>query len=382
MFSIGRRCPALRSGPRLYRSPTSTRHARFSQTARNGGDNSNSSHEGRKPTGSYTRVLAIFALGVPIGWGVHTLNDTRSGPSNSAKPTDFVKYALAAKEDISSTCSIFTLKPAQGSAIDTAQLYDQPAITSVQFKQPQLQIARSYTVLPPHEGQAPDELRFLIRKEQNGEVSGYLHRLALGSTVELRGPSVDYLLPESVTDVVFLAGGTGIAPALQVGEKLGKAGMMHILWANRRREDCLGGMSDSKAPSASSSWSLFSWWSSPTTHAAVADTVTNANQSHAIVGQVESIKRRHTSGLDSKTALLVDYYVDEEGTFIRPTDVTKLLDTAVQDPGKRLILVSGPEGFVNYWTGPKQWVGGREVQGPLGGALATFDLHGWQVVKL
>ncbi|TKA67290.1 hypothetical protein B0A55_09233 [Friedmanniomyces simplex] len=324
--------------------------------ARRYGDN-NSSHEGRKPTGSYTRVLAIFALGVPIGWGVHTLNDIRNGPSNSAKPTDFVKYALAAKEDISSTCSIFTLKPAQGSAMDTAQLYDQPAITSVQFKQPQLQIARSYTVLPPDEGQGPEELRFLIRKEQNGEVSGYLHRLALGSTIELRGPSVDYVLPGSAIEVVFLAGGTGIAPALQVAEKLEEAGTMHILWANRRREDCLGAIVDTGNQAASPG-------------------------KHAIVDQMESIKRRHTSGPDSKTALLVDYYVDEESTFMRPADVAKLLGTAAQDSGKRLILVSGPEGFVNYWAGPKQWVGGREVQGPLGGALATLDLHGWQVVKL
>jgi hypothetical protein len=34
------------------------------------------------------------------------------------------------------------------------------AIQSVLFKQPQLQIARAYTLLPAEPGQADDELRF------------------------------------------------------------------------------------------------------------------------------------------------------------------------------------------------------------------------------
>ncbi|KAK0906663.1 hypothetical protein LTR57_017673 [Friedmanniomyces endolithicus] len=389
MLSLARRYPALRSGLRLQVPSNSSRCVRFSQTARAYEKDNNSSHEGaRKPTGSYTGVLSIFVLSAAIGWGVHAFNDSRksspNGSSKPADPADFVTYTLAKRENISSTLSIFTLKPAQGFAIDPEQLYGPRAITSVQFKQPQLQIARSYTVLPRIAYQPPEELRFLIRKEEKGEVSGYLHRLAIGSKIELRGPSVEYVLPEGVTEVVFLAGGTGIAPALQVAEKVGKDGITHILWANRKREDCLCGKSDARSASTSLSWGSVPWDKRPTTPAIDLNAieVCSRNVSHDIVDQLESMKSRKSTQSDSKKTLLVEYYVDEWGTFIRSADVAKLLEIAPRKPGTRLILVSGPEGFVSHWAGPKEWSGGREMQGPLGGALATLDLHGWQVVKL
>ncbi|KAK0364694.1 hypothetical protein LTR02_015723 [Friedmanniomyces endolithicus] len=388
MLSTTRRYPALRSRLRLQVSPNSTRRIRFSRTARAYEKDTSSHEDARKPTGSYTGVLSIFALSAAIGWGVHAFNDTRkSSPNDSLKradPADFVKYTLAKRENISSTLSMFTLKPAQGLAIDAEQLYDPRAITSVQFKQPQLQIARSYTVLPRIAGQPPEDPRFLIRKEEKGEVSGYLHRLAIGSQIELRGPSVEYVLPEGVTDVVFLAGGTGIAPALQVAEEVGKDGIMHILWANRKREDCRGGKSDARSASASLSWGALPWVSRPMTPMTSLDGMEACTQNvhHDIVNQLESMKSRESTEFDSKKTLLVEYYVDEWGSFIRSADVAKLLETAPRKEGARLILVSGPEGFVSHWAGPKEWSGGREVQGPLGGALATLDLHGWQVVKL
>ena len=46
------------------------------------------------------------------------------------------------------------------------------------------------------------------------------------------------------------------------------------------------------------------------------------------------------------------------------------------------MFVSGPEGFVNAWAGPKEWRDGRELQGPLGGVLAKLDLKDWEIVKL
>ncbi|KAK5710107.1 hypothetical protein LTR17_019169 [Elasticomyces elasticus] len=382
MFSTARRCLASPSALRLCRT-TAPRAAYLSRTSHY--RNTNSGHEDRKKReqGSYTRVLAVFALSIPLGWGLHYLSDSRDGSSQIAKSTDFVRYALAGKEDISSTCSIFTLRPAHGSRIDTTVLYDPRAITSVQFKQPQLQIARSYTVLPPVEGQASDELRFLIRKEQRGEVSGYLHRLALGAGIEVRGPSVDYVLPEGVEDVIFLAGGTGIAPALQIADKI-LHGTTHILWANRKREDCLGGASDTPAPHSSSSWSLLTWWNRPTTAVANASSSpkTVDTSDHAVVQQIEGLKTRRDTGSLAQGGLTIDYYVDEEGTFIHPAALLKLLHAPSPHQGKRLILISGPDGFVNYWAGPKQWAGGREVQGPLGGALGAVDLKGWDVVKL
>ncbi|KAK3115504.1 hypothetical protein LTR53_005080 [Teratosphaeriaceae sp. CCFEE 6253] len=334
----------------------------------------------KKLGGRYTRVLAFFALGIPVGWAIRDLNRDEG----AARPTDFVQYTLTGREPISSTCSIFTFKPASSSAIDIDQLHAAHAITSVQFKQPQLQIARSYTVLPPMEGQAPDELRFLIRKEQRGEVSGYLHRLPTGAAVEMRGPNVEYTLPQNVTEVVFLAGGTGIAPALQVANALAGHGRVRILWANRKREDCVGGSSDTQAAAAAGS-SLFSWWSTSTTKPMPEPNLPDKlldTGAHPVVKQIDDMKRRPSSVAHG--GLLVDYFVDEEGSLVRPTDVTRSLESVstTQQTGARLLLVSGPEGFVNYWAGPKEWIGGREQQGPLGGALAILDLHGCQVIKL
>ncbi|KAI7109207.1 hypothetical protein KC352_g36485, partial [Hortaea werneckii] len=183
--------------------------------------------QAQRASGSYTSVFATLALSAAIGWAFHEYSG--DGKGTTSKPGEFVRYTLVGKEEVSSTCSIFTLKPAAGTSIDTAELYDKRAISSVQFKQPQLQIARAYTILPPIEGQEPQELRFLIRKERNGEVSGYLHRLQLGAEIEVRGPSVDYVLPEKIGKVMFLAGGTGIAPAIQIASEVDDGVDVHIL---------------------------------------------------------------------------------------------------------------------------------------------------------
>ncbi|KAI5806623.1 hypothetical protein DFH27DRAFT_608767 [Peziza echinospora] len=140
---------------------------------------------------------------------------------------------------------------------------------SVEVKQPMLQIARRYTPLPPLES-GPDvssgrsdhhnELRFFIKREPEGEVSRWLFLLDIGTTVWFRGPGWEWVFPSwlrgvsgagtgagngdmpgqlkpvdgnsgtadndgekgsgagggGARSIVFLAGGTGIAPALQL----------------------------------------------------------------------------------------------------------------------------------------------------------------------
>ncbi|KAK4580257.1 hypothetical protein LTR86_000460 [Recurvomyces mirabilis] len=361
-----------------YISPPRYQQCRKDSTNTTSRSRDHDEQKRQKPGGSYSKVLGLFALGLPLGWAVRS---TGGDDGQLAKPMEFVKYKLVGKEEVSSTCAIFTLRPSGGAKIDHGQLHETRALPSVQFKQPQLQIARSYTVLPPTKDQSPDDLRFLIRKERNGEVSGYLHRLPLESEIEVRGPSVDYILPEDVGEVVFLAGGTGIAPAMQVAYRLAGKASIHILWASRQREDSLGGVSDTKAQkSLGFGSSLFSW------RAARADpteasmgTVAGIN---AIVKQMQDLKHAPGSQLSPSTSLLVDYFVDEEDTFIQAANVAKIIKSERASVGSRLILVSGPEGFVKHWAGQKEWVGGKEVQGPLGGVLATLDYGDWQVVKL
>ncbi|MCJ1472798.1 mitochondrial peripheral inner membrane protein [Lambiella insularis] len=293
---------------------------------------------------------------------------------------------------MSSTSSIFTFipisKPAGNDIHDAAW---REGVWSVQIRQPQLQIARAYTPLPPIAGIGDDSissaLRFLIRQDPNGEVSGYLHKLPQGAIIDLRGPHIEYNVPADVYEVLFLAGGTGIAPALQVAHALyhmRKEAVvdpkMHILLANRRREDCAGGISDTQ--SKASSW-LGAWISTDTSRpvSSASSVVSKDMVFSPLVQYLEQLKLKQGGQLS------VDYFVDEERTFINQEILRRQLQSnsdpaAPQSKGKRLILVSGPDGFVEYLAGPKVWQNGKELQGPLGGLLGQMKISGWEVWKL
>jgi hypothetical protein len=86
----------------------------------------------------------------------------------------------------------------------------------------------------------------------------------------------------------------------------------------------------------------------------------------------------------------VEYFVDEEKSFIRPGHVLGHIQHNLRhshlaqgdEGGQKLILVSGPDGFIEHWAGKKIWIRGHEAQGPLGGVLGQLDLKGWKVWKL
>lgn len=334
--------------------------------------------DGQRPLRSSIRPFTVLFLCIPIGYGINwALKQHNAAGQVSAD--GFVKYVLASKEAVSSTCSIFSLIPSTPDvALDTTSPDLARSITSVLFKQPQLQIARSYTLLPQVEGQDDDELRFLIKREQKGEVSGYLHRLPLDAEVEVRGVSAEYVVPEDVKRVVFLAGGTGIAPAMQIADILKSEADVHVLWANRKREDCQGGLSNTPSHASSWLWRSLSWmWSDTSAIVGVVQPSEGQERSHQIVHELNQTKH----GINvSDRKLLVDYFVDEEGTFIKPNDVSRFLHDPEQ--GRKLLVVSGPEGFINYWAGPKQWLNGHEVQGPVAGILGGMNTTGWEIVKL
>jgi len=337
--------------------------------------------EQRQSKTTSIRPFTVLALFIPLGYAVSWVTGGRTENTASASEDGFVKYTLAIKEDVSATSAIFTLTPMTTSSTLASGPGLERAIRSVQIKQPQLQIARNYTILPSP-GSSTEELRFLIRRERKGEVSGYLHRLPLGSKIELRGPVMDYVWPDGVDEVVFLAGGTGIVPALQVAEGLAGQAHVHILCANRSRQDCAGGFSDTPSPKGWFSWLVRSGDN-------LDSKSETTNESSPIVSIVKTLKHLPNSASTTPDTpkLRVDYFVDEENIFIQPDQVRQLLLSAQpanagKVTGKRLLLISGPEGFINYWAGPKQWMNGREIQGPLGGVLSTFSLAGWEVVKL
>lgn len=259
----------------------------------------------------------------------------------------------------------------------------------MQIKQPQLQIARSYTPLPPSDDSDDNDLRFLIRRDPHGEVSGYLHKLPLDATLDLRGPQIEYEIPEGVEEVLFLAGGTGIAPALQLVRTLlehessvkGKHPRVQVLWANRKCEDAL----DLPAQKPQVRESRRSWLTGSVPAVEMEISTNELNGTCELTKQIRMLKVELQDRFDLK------YFVDEEKSFIDEGVLGKCIKSSVESESKstgndgqrrRLIVISGPEGFVNYLAGPKKWSGGKEGQGPLGGLIRGLHLEGWDVQKL
>ncbi|EMD59321.1 hypothetical protein COCSADRAFT_41188 [Bipolaris sorokiniana ND90Pr] len=324
-----------------------------------------------------------------LGGAAYRLAKPADASDATLNPHTFTPYTLVSKEPVSSTSAIFTLRNSNGvSDTESIKEVSKRSVWSVQIKQPQLQIARAYTPLPRTTDSTKtgdDDLggmRLLIRQETGGEVSTYLHRLPEQSTIELRGPNTELKLPRDIIEVIFLAGGTGIAPAMQVAQALGRrtGSKMHILWANRKREECVGGVSNDSGQDQYGQ-DRIGWWKSlfgsPVQEPLVEPP--SATEKGAIVTELDTLKKRSEA---ATKGLTVNYYVDEEKTFIQPGEVEQKIRRRREEAGSRLIIVSGPDGFIEYWAGRKLWANGTEIQGPLGGQLSRMDLGEWRVVKL
>ncbi|KAL9046159.1 MAG: hypothetical protein Q9214_000934 [Letrouitia sp. 1 TL-2023] len=325
-------------------------------------------------------TFGIFVL-VSTAW-------RNSGKETSLNPEEFSKFTLTSKMPVSSTSSIFTISSPSSLQHKTAAAETfTKAIWSVQVKQPNLTIARFYTPLPPFLTNHPPissipslELNFLIRNDPFGELSRYLHGLEPGTSVEIRGPYEEYHLDEDLDEVLFLAGGTGIAPALQLAYTLfnrreqAEMPKMHVLWANRHVEDCRGTELDKENTSIASK--LFKVFTSDTPP----ESDIPVEKQSIIVKELKALEAQY-NGLFSFSC-----YADERQKFI--TD--KVLQSRVADPSqrsasfddrqnKKIIMISGPDGFISHYAGPKTPAGG---QGLLGGVLGRIDINGWIVWKL
>lgn len=333
-----------------------------------------------------------FGLGVLVGGAAYLLYKVYSDKQSRDA---FVPYKLVGKEPVSSTASIFVLEPQETSQdLDKYRDAWQKGIWNVHFKQPQLQIVRAYTPLPsPDTGSEKDtsRLRFLIRNDRYGEVSSYIHRLPVGSQIELRGPNLEYEISPHVKQIVFFAGGTGIAPALQVAHALfgskeyGKDRKLHILWSNRKREDCVGGRSD-YAPAEPLAMQTkitgILHASHPTPE------VISSDNPGGVVKELELLKERYPGQVTA------EYFVNEENTWIDKDAVFKALSRfddkdfslgSSSPQEQRQILISGPSGFISYLAGPKEWRGGKEQQGGVSKILAhaiSMNPHNVKVWKI
>ncbi|CAK7224410.1 mitochondrial peripheral inner membrane protein [Sporothrix curviconia] len=396
----------------------------------------------------------------------------------------FVPFKIVAREDVSPNAFVLTVRlasktdpdkePSKASRKLTRQRMDEAwrhGLWSVEVKQPQLQIARDYTPLPEVDGTYADgdgdgdgdtHMRLFVRVVPGGEVSRYLSRLAVGSRIGLRGPrrSFDVVarlgesgkktnghsqqselsefrddsapVPDPETEepkkMVVLAGGTGVATALQAADAALRAlptVSVTVLWANRLPYDGAGLKAEANLGANNTN-----------------------NTRNPIVRDIRALQARY--GADR---LQVQSFVDAENTRITEADVRKaigakepetswfrpwrkepqrltstmpteevdrwaevhrenaacayhsysLLVRRSSDPwrnpnsptpacscreAKDLILVSGPEGFIEAWAGPKTWMSGKERQGTVDGILRRMAVQDpqtfskWQVLKL
>lgn len=370
-------------------SPLSTRGKFVSRSWNRHASSSSSSVSSESTPPKQQLWVKLAVVGVAAaGIGAYIRKSQQDGPS-ALNPFAFTKYTLIAKEPVSSTGSIFTLKPSKPDLNST--VYEaawQTGVWSVMFKQPQLQIGRDYTPLPATTADNQDEevLRFFIRKDAFGEMSRYLHGLGIGSLVEMRGPKIEYKIPKQTQEILFIAGGTGIAPALQAGHTLlrrtdeTRKPRIHILWANRRREDCAGGVNDTSAKPQKTRRFWFFGPRAPASPSSVPDVQKHTAAQSLVVRELEALKSQYPG------QVTVDYFVDEEKTFIKKKDILDFTNITPTNgsrlPKNRMILISGPEGFISYMAGPKLWAQGTEVQGPLRGIISELDLKDWATWKL
>ncbi|KUI52774.1 Cytochrome c mitochondrial import factor CYC2 [Cytospora mali] len=399
---------------------------------------------GRGPGRRKYTVAAIISLTVGLLYSlIPDDSPNRSKSSSALSDESFRKFTVVSNEQISPTSFILTVKPSLSSnEKENAEVIRKAwehGLWSVEIKQPQLQIARHYTPLPsavPLQDGDEATLRFLIRRYEGGEVSKYLSRLqgqgqkqgssGAGDVVELRGPHLGFdvaaRLGDTGRNVIFVAGGTGIAPALQLARRMlsvpGSEGLsVRIFWANRSASDCVG--CPRLEGEKGRSWRFWSTGDSKS------DNYATNGAPGPIVQQLRDLEAAYRK---KGNTLEFRCIVDEEGSRINAGDIItavsippsqsiqtlpppaatpdkpsssscylhsqRLLQNSTVDAdaqeqknaqvlgtricnctvptGKNLFMISGPDGFVGAYVGPKVWAAGAERQGPVGGVVGEL----------
>lgn len=389
-------------------------------------------------------ILTIAILGVALLSATTDIGSPFGSASKGVLNSEsFVPFKVVSTERTSPTTFILTVSaPPPHHAANAALIQDAWAhgLWSVEIKQPQLQIARNYTPLPPTTTTTPlgddpaaaaaSHLRFLIRRYDGGEMSTYLSRLGPGDEVWLRGPhrgfDVAARLGAAGGRVVFLAGGTGVAPALQVarhllslrrgGDEKGRLSMK-IIWASRSRADCAGCPRLLQQDGGRGFWGRLVSIGGGSAPAGKQDM---KGIQHPVVRELLELQAAYRS---QGHELEFRCVADDEAEMISGADVTKAIecsrtpspstevdlpterascyyhsqrllqqstqesdaglkgqggsDTAAGEcacgskgaSGKNLLMISGPDGFVSAYVGPKVWADGAERQGPVGGLV-------------
>ncbi|KAK4453171.1 Sucrase/ferredoxin-like-domain-containing protein, partial [Podospora aff. communis PSN243] len=368
------------------------------------------------------KSLVYFAVLISLPYATYGWYERKSRPKLNG--TSFVPFIITHKEQVSSSAFILTAMPKHMEGIKTEGtegffsrrigakhrnreiLEDawKHGLWSVEIKQPQIQVSRDYTPLPPASPEAEDEdlvyskLRFLVRKIDGGEVSTYLSGLHVGDTVELRGPHLGFNAARAV-----------------LNDNPDRSNLsISILWSNRHRDDCPGipcpqqGTKPPHGGAPNAMTSLLSQfrtrYGDKFTYASTVDEESTSITDRNILTAAQAPSKKTLTnktisssslppaatpcGYHSATALPSSSGRDAT---LEKSAACGCLDadgTPLKKTGKNLLMVSGPEGFITHFAGPKKWAQGMELQGPLGGVAArlwasnpTFWAN-WLVLKL
>ncbi|KAK6510689.1 mitochondrial Homoaconitase [Arthrobotrys conoides] len=305
----------------------------------------------------YTTPFFTIPTAFILGYITYTYTTTPTIPY-PINPYSFTPHVITSTTPLSPSSSLITLSPKYHSTPPPSfwSIINSEGLWSVQIKQPQLQIQREYTPLPEtllsinehgkRDRNLDNKITIFVRAVDGGEVSPYLLSRKPGDVVEVRGPVITYTFkPEGIIqedgdirNVVFIAGGTGVSPAIQLTAHLlsqytndGMKRRMKILFASRTATE-------------------------------------------KILPQIQELETLR----DGKGGVQVDveYFYDDKDTFISKPDieaaVAGLEMGGAGKNGRDVIMVSGPEGFVNHYAGKKGWKDGLETQGVLGGVVGEI----------
>lgn len=393
------------------------------------------------PKKSHRRLIVagLLLTGTLIYLTSSSSNATTSATLNG---TTFVPYTIVERVAMSSSSFVLTVSPGTPNPdppylLPSSNRWRHP-LWSVEFKQPEVQISRHYTPLPPASissaevsAEREGQLRFYIRAIGEGEMSRYLNRLREGHTVWLRGPHVGFDLVRRLgasKSIVFLAGGTGVVPGMQAARVVldgFEDSKVSLLWAVRKREEIQrpaeGKQKEEGGPSKQA------WWDFRTPKAAPSELDVRMARPSPVAAQLASMKTQYGDRLsvqvvvdDENTVFDKEhiqnalYLLSSENSIVGgpspdPTGSCQLHNQKMHEqasefesdspvchcsptegvlPGKNLFVVSGPEGFVSHYAGAKVWAGGRQTQGPVGGVVDAIQkanpqlAQDWLILKL
>ncbi|KAH3666596.1 hypothetical protein WICMUC_005580 [Wickerhamomyces mucosus] len=214
-----------------------------------------------KPNLRWRKYFPIFALVGGASWAAYTINYFIDDiPSEYLSLDKFIPFVITNKLDVDQDHYLIELTPKYNKwKKSDNQIWNGNKLWSVEIKQPQIMVVRKYTPLPLeiHKDQneifirvqnednyREGKLVLYIKKYQQGEVARWISRKPIGEDLELRGPFIEYQIPQTVNNkdyerpifenlpsevrpddlnklkitpdnLAFFAAGTGITPILQ-----------------------------------------------------------------------------------------------------------------------------------------------------------------------